>query len=283
MTDRMNDSFRETGEVLVELTAKAREAAREGASRRDFFTRTAKIAGATAMGAAGIKLLQPLAIRAAYAGTAPSDTILDIINIAATAEALAITFYTHALKHGQLHLVNIKANKPYFQAAVSQEYAHLQILESLGAKPLTTHFYFPTNMFTDQPTFFATAITLEEYFISAYLAAAVEFAGTYSTGITTPNLVAAGLAAQIGGIECEHKALLNVANNATPPNNVLIESALLTSVGGAVGPLTPFLTAGTTGFMTVPLPLPSVDVITAVAGPYPIGSFPSYSIFAPAM
>jgi hypothetical protein len=282
MNDRMNDGFRETGEVLHELTVKAREAARAGTSRRDFFERTAKLAGATAMGAAGIKLLQPLAITSAFAATAPTDTILDIVNIAATAEALAITFYTHALKHGQLHMVNIAANKNYFQAAVSQEYAHLQILESLGAKPLTTHFYFPTNMFTDQPTFFSTAVTLEEYFISAYLAAAVEFSGAYSTGIPTANLVAAGLAVQIGGIECEHKALLNVANNVTPPNNVLIESALLTSVGQATGPLTPFLAPGASGFNPVPLPLPGVDVITAIAGPYPISSFPSYSVFSPA-
>ncbi len=278
MSDRMNDSFRETGEVLVELTAKARETARAGGSRRDFFSRTAKIAGATALGAAGIKMLQPLAIKSAFAATAPTDTLQDIINIAATAEALAVTFYTHALKHGQLHLVNIKPNKPYFQAAVIQEYVHLQILESLGAKPLTKHFYFPTNMFTDQPTFFATASTLEDYFISAYLAGAMEFSGAISSGIPTANTTALGLCVQIAGVECEHRALLNVASNVQPPNNRIIESALLTSVGAAAGPLTPFLAPGTSGFMTVPLPLPSMDVVSAVAGAYGFSSFPAYTV-----
>jgi hypothetical protein len=286
MTDSLNDGFRETGEVLTELVAKAKEARRAGATRRDFFANTAKLAGATALGAAGIKVLQPIAARAATAATPPSDTALDILNIAATAEALAITFYTHALLHtGSLHMVNNMDNKNYFQAAVSQEYAHLQVLESLGGKPLFKHFYFPTAMFTDQPTFFSTAITLEEYFIAAYTAAAVEFSGAYSTGLTTPNLTGIGLCVQIAGVEAEHRALLREASNVNPPNNLLFEEPLLTSVGGAVAPLTPFLASGASGFNTVSLPLPSVDVITSIAGPYPIGSFPNngaFTIFSPA-
>jgi len=256
MTDAFIDSFEETGEVLTELVAKAGEAIRAGTSRRDFFARTAKLAGATALGGAGIGLLQPLAAASALAGTAPSDTTQTILNIAATAEALATTFYYHALYGEYLPDVNDIANRNYFQAAMVQEFVHLEILESLGAKLLTGKFYFPTDMFHEESVFFPTASTLEDYFISAYIAAAMEFSGAVSTGITKANTVALGLSVQIAGIECEHRALLNVASGATP--------------------LMPFL-AGGSGF-TGPLGRPSKAQVDALAQPYGFSSFPSYTV-----
>jgi hypothetical protein len=278
MTDRLNDSFRETGEVLTELVAKAKEARRAGTTRRDFFAGTAKLAGATAMGTAGIKLLQPIAARAATTTTPPTDTVLNIINIAATAEALAVTFYTHALLHKELALVQNPNFLNYFQAAVVQEYVHLEILQSLGAKPLTKSFYFPTGMFTSQTVFASTASTLEDYFISAYIAAAQEFSGAVSSGITSAQVVPIGLAVQIAGIECEHRALINVAANINPPNNRIIESALLTSVGAATGPLAPFLASGSAGFNTTPLNLPSKTLVDSLAQPYGFSFFPPYTV-----
>jgi hypothetical protein len=67
MTDHVTDAVIETGTVMTELVAKAKEARSAGRSRRDFFASTAKLAGATALGAAGIDLLQPIAARAATA------------------------------------------------------------------------------------------------------------------------------------------------------------------------------------------------------------------------
>jgi hypothetical protein len=81
---------------------------------------------------------------------------------------------------------------------------------------------------------------------------------------------------QIAGIECEHRALLNVAAGVTPPNNVLIETALLTTVGGAATPLMPFL-AGGTGFVG-PVGLPSMAAVDALAQPYGFSSFPPYTV-----
>jgi hypothetical protein len=277
MSDRLESSLRETGDVVGELVAKAGEANRAGTSRRRFFEATASLAGATALGAAGLKLIQPLSAAAAVARTTTTtDTFMNIIHIAATAEALASTFYYLALKSSQLPDVNSAANRNYFQAAVVQEYTHLEIMRSLGGGPLYKEFYFPDGMFTDETVFFPTASLLEDYFISAYIAAAMEFSGVVSSGITTPNPVAIGLAVQIAGIECEHRALLNVAANINPANNVLIETALLTSVSGAVAPLTPFLTGGM-GY-SGPYPLPSMNAINTVAQPYGFSSFPSYTI-----
>jgi hypothetical protein len=278
MPIEIDEMFGRTTAVMTELVAGAKEAQAAGASRRDFFAKTACIAGATALGAAGIGMMQPIA---AHAAATPhqtdADTVQDILNIAATAESLATTFYYQALGSASLPNVNSDANRNYFQAAAVQEFEHLLILDHLGGAPLATEFYFPTNMFTDETVFFPTAGTLEDYFISAYIAAAKELSGAVSSGIKMAVPKAIGLAVQIGGIECEHRALLRVAANLNPPNNRIIESALINRVGDAVAALTPFLTGGS-GF-TGPFKMPTKGEVNAIAWPYGFKSFPPFKIF----
>jgi hypothetical protein len=274
MSQSLEETLTQTGEVAIELAAKAREAKVRGDSRRAFFASTAKLAGATALGAAGIKVLQPIAAAAATSGI--TDTAQDIFDIAATAEALATTFYYHALAHPYtLPDVNNAANRNYFQAALTQEYEHfLYLTETLKGTPIVTEFYFPSDMWTNEATFFATASTLEDYFISAYIAAAMEFSGRVSSGITKPDPFAIGVAVQVLGVECEHRALLRVAANENPANNRIIESALLSSVGAAAGPLKPFLQGGN-GFVG-PIPMPvNMDTINTAAAPYGTSFFPT--------
>jgi rubrerythrin len=275
MGDIIADSVLETGTVMTELVAKAKEARKAGQSRRDFFANTAKLAGATALGAAGIDLMQPIAARAATRSTLPSsDTVADILNIACTAESLAITFYYHALLNAKtLPDVNNTANRNYFQAALVQEAEHLYYLESLGGKSLASAFHFPIDMFAKESVFFPTALLLEEYFISAYIAAALDFSGAYSSNITAASPSLIGTAVQIAGVECEHRALLGVAANINPPNGVIAETALLTSVSGAVAPLTKFLNGGS-GFETTPIPVLGKTAINNIAQPYGFSFFP---------
>jgi hypothetical protein len=279
MTDHIDDMLRTSTEVMTELVCKARESVAAGESRRAFFTKTAKIAGATALGSAGIGLLQPIAARAAVSQkkTTNTDTLQEILDIAATAEALATTFYYTALQNpAGLPDVNSTANRNYFQAATVQEFEHLLYLQRLGGKPVTTKFYFPDNMFTDESVFFPTALLLEEYFISAYLAAALDFSGAVSSNITTADPFALGFAVQVLGVECEHRALLGVAANINPPNGIIVETALLSSVAAAVPPLTPFLQGGS-GF-SGPLKLPHPDDINATASPYGFSFFPKVKL-----
>jgi hypothetical protein len=273
MSDIINETVRETGTVMTELVAKAREAKASGASRRSFFASTAKLAGATALGAAGVGLLQPIAARAATVSPPSQDTATDVLNLACTAETLAITFYYQALNHpNSLSTVNSVANRNYFQAALTQEYEHLLYLRSLGGTTLASSFYFPTNMFNHESVFYPTASTLEDYFISAYLAAALDFSGDYSPNISaSPTLI--GAAVQIFGVECEHRALLNVASGATPPNDRIIETALLKSVEDVVTPLTPFLSGGS-GFDPNPFHVPGVSELENMAAPYGSSFFP---------
>ena len=278
MRDAMEETFGKTMAVMTELVAKAKEANAAGASRRSFFAKTAVLASATALGAAGAGLLQPMAAAAATMDTEPTkDTLKSILDIAATAESLATTFYYNALGSGSLPNVNSDANRNYFQAAAVQEFEHLKILERLGGEPLTQTFYFPTDMFTDEAVFFPTASLLEDFFISAYIAAGREFSGAVAKKIPTADPNAIGLAAQIGGIECEHRALLRIAGNLNPPNNRIIESALIKRVSDAVAPLTPFL-AGGSGY-TGPFTMPHKAQVNAIAWPYDSKSFPAFKIF----
>lgn len=278
MQDSIDETFGQTTAVMTKLLEQAKEATAAGASRRSFFAKTAALASATTLGVAGAGLLQPIAAHAAApSDTSTPDTPQSIAATLATAEALATTFYFYALSSAHLPDVNSTANRNYFQAATVQEFEHLVILEKLGGAPLTTTFYFPDNMFTDEFVFFPTASTLEDTFISAYIAAAREFSGVVSSGLTKVNPDTIGLLVQTAGVECEHRALLRVAAGLNPPNNRIIESALIKRVSDAVAPLTPYLQGGP-GFVG-PFALPTAAEVNAISSPYNFASFPKYTFF----
>ncbi len=276
MADDLFESFRETGEITLELQRKAAESRARGESRRSFFRKTAALAGSTAMGVAGLRVLRP-ATAFALPPPACSDAYNTILDIAATAESLATTFYIQALESKSLRTVNSVANRNYFQAALTQEYIHLEILESLGAAPLATSFYFPDDMFTLPGVFYKYAGLLEDFFISAYISAAKEFSGITSSAIKLAKPISIGLAMQIAGIECEHRALLRVANNESPPNLFEIEPVLVKCVSDAATALGPFLSGGS-GFATTATPAPSMSDINTIASPYDFAFFKPIAI-----
>jgi hypothetical protein len=151
---------------------------------------------------------------------AQCETVQQIIDIAATAEAL----------DGQLALNDEQIQ--FLKASRAAEQAHYEVLVGAGAKPLTLTFTVPDpRIVTDVGVLLTTAINLEEAFIAAYLAAAQEFAI-----LGQPDLVK--LALQIGGVEAEHRAHLRFyaiigGVISGVPNNVAFEKSLFTSVGAA--------------------------------------------------
>ncbi len=170
-------------------------------------------------------------------GTAGYETVQQIINIAATAEAFAVTALGGALANaasGTLALTPLQ--RQTFTAARAEEQAHYAYLTGAGARPLTTTFTVPNpKIVTDVPTFLLTVIELEEAFIAAYLAAAQEFAL-----LGQPRL--AQLALQIGSVEAEHRAgarffAVEAGLLSGTPNDVAFEKALFTSVSGAADAL----------------------------------------------
>ncbi len=164
---------------------------------------------------------------------AQCETVQQIIDIAATAEALAVTAIGGAIQSaldGQLALNDEQIQ--FLKAARASEQAHYEVLVGAGAKPLTLTFTIPDpRIVTDASVLLTTAINLEEAFIAAYLAAAQEFAI-----LGQPDLVK--LALQIGGVEGEHRAHLrfyaiSAGVISGVPNNVAFEKSLFTSVGAA--------------------------------------------------
>jgi hypothetical protein len=182
-----------------------------------------------------------------------SDTTQSIINAALTAEQIATSFYYQGIagpsapRLGPVHNNN---NLNYFQAALWQEYQHTQILSGLGATSLTGSkaptLYFPDGTFDNAGSFLSLLNTLENAFIGAYLAAVNYWA-------TNSQPVYAEAAAQIMGVEAEHRALGRVTSGSNPPNNLVLEDALFTSVSDAVPVLLPFVEGGS-GFTPVSYP-----------------------------
>ena len=182
-----------------------------------------------------------------------ADLTQSIVDAALTAEQIATSFYYQGVagpsapRLGPVHNNN---NLNYFQAALWQEYQHTQILTNLGAASLTGStaptLYFPNGTFDSAGSFLSLLNTLENAFIGAYLAAVNYWA-------TTSQPVFAEAAAQIMGVEAEHRALGRVTSGSNPPNNLVLEDALFTSVSAAVPVLLPFVQGGK-GFTAVSYP-----------------------------
>jgi hypothetical protein len=212
------------------ITSELMGASSKNRSRRSLIKGAAAgAAGIAVAGAAGAFLL-PKGSKAHASGSSegPEDSITTILSIAATAEELAVTFYTNGIANaGKLGISG--ANLDYLIAALVEEQIHLDFLVTSGGTPLTSKFSFPqgNETFEDQGAFIGTLQQLEEAFIAAYLAAISEFA-QYGQ----PRL--AQIAGQIMGVEAEHRALgRSISPNLPFANNFAFEPALVESVGDA--------------------------------------------------
>jgi hypothetical protein len=181
--------------------------------------------------------------------TPTTETTQDILNIADTAEHLAITVLTAAVSSAtQLGLTaNGGVLLAVVQAALAEEQYHADFLEANGAKPLTDTFTVPDpKILTDPATFFATIEAAETIFIGAYMAATREFS-------QMGNRTLAQYAYQIGGVEAEHRVLARAAQvllgnpRESPPNNKAFESDIVYHVADAATILTNLGFIGGTG------------------------------------
>jgi Ferritin-like domain len=159
-------------------------------------------------------------------GTTQSQikAIQNILNIAVTAEMLGVTFYKQALVHAGSFNLSEKARLD-LKAALIEEQLHQQFLAQQGAKPLTNKFSlsFGRRTFEQFETFIKTQQLLEIIFVAAYLAAIKEFAQ-----LGRPDL--AQIAAQIGSVEAEHRAIGRAIGGMTPANNRAFSQVLLKQV-----------------------------------------------------
>ena len=186
------------------------------------------------------------------------DDLQTIINLASTAELFATTHYLAAI-NGKLGLADKQV--AYLKGGFLAEQEHLELLMSLGAKPVVTEFYVPENLFSDQKFFSAVTEVAETAFVGAYLAATRIFsqsADTTKFAVTT---------AQIACVEAEHRALARqIGDNLA--NNISYAQYTLQNVSDAVPVLQPFLDGkpadDSLGTFVGPVKPPTADDIAKV-------------------
>lgn len=128
-------------------------------------------------------------------GSISADT--DIAKLAATAELLAIDFYTRSIRSRKLK----GAEAAYLAAALQNEKDHYRALAGvLGrAAPKGLKFKFPNGTFSSARSIGRTGQALETAFVGAYLGAV--------KALRSNDLKA--VAAQIGNNESRHLAILS--------------------------------------------------------------------------
>lgn len=197
------------------------------ATRRRFMQKLLLAGGAAAAGAAGLSKVVP----------ALADAVTDFAVAAVGAERIGIAFYGNALGSGSpwsasgdaatTTLLN-SSHRGYFQAAFDQETSHLATLRSLGVDFPATTFQFPAGTFATKGSMLAMGAALESIFIGAYL-------GAVKQAAAGGNAFVAEAAAQICGIECEHRVLINDIMAISPPNDRFYEGDVASPPSGALG------------------------------------------------
>lgn len=151
-----------------------------------------------------------------------------LIDTAATAEALAVTYLTAVIKKAPG--TPVAKFSDVLKAANAEEYDHYKALISLGAKPITTKFWAPTAFFGHNLSgVFPTLQVAETLFVNAYLIAITTFANAGKDSL-------ARYASEISGVEAQHLALARFAAGKLP-NDVGFTDYSINSIGGIVNAL----------------------------------------------
>lgn len=192
-----------------------------GALEASFSTRRSRrtfLKGAVATGVAATSV--GLLTKAAHGQAQAADTVQTILNVAATAETLAVTFYTNGVTNATaLGLSGGALND--IKAALIEEQIHLNFFKANGGVPAAQTFSFPkgTATFSDLATFISTQQQLEGVFDSAFIAASYEF-----VQLGHPDL--ARIAVQIAMIESEHRAL---GRDIASDKNLTLDATMATT------------------------------------------------------
>ena len=189
-------------------------------TRADFLSRGAK--GGLALVAGGSVLAMT---NGPAFGSVAADT--DIAKLAATAELLAIDFYTRSIRSRKLK----GAEAAYLAAALQNEKDHYKALAGvLGrAAPKNLRFKYPAGTFGSARSIGRTGQALETAFVGAYLGAV--------KALKSNDLKA--VAAQIGNNESRHLAILSNIAAGTIVSGPSFPKAL--TAAQATRALTPFL------------------------------------------
>jgi hypothetical protein len=187
-----------------------------------------------AVGAAAAGVFGPASSALAAATRTSGDSIKTVVTTAVTAEALAVTVLTAAIKSSP----GTKAAPfiPVLKSANYTEFRHFEVLSSLGAKPLTEKFWIPNAALgAGNINLFKTIEAAETLFVNAYLIGITTFAKAKQDKL-------ARYAGEILGTEAEHRVLARYAESVINglkhvPNNIGFEPYRFTSMAAIVGEL----------------------------------------------
>ena len=225
--------------------------------RRSFLKGAAGIGGGVAMAS----FAGALGVSAAEGG----DDVQTILNLAATAETLAVTFYYSAITARTFDLA--EGDVVYLKFALDAEQQHLDFLNANGGKTLTDKFFVPANLLSDAALFVQVGTQAETAFVGAYLAATRRFAD-----LGLPRLAAT--AAQVACVEAQHLALARDIGGLVP-NNISLALPIYFNVSDAVPTLAPFLKGGQ-GFIG-PVMYPGKDNVSTALGGVKAESIPPFT------
>jgi hypothetical protein len=187
-----------------------------------------------AVGAAAAGVFGPASSALAAATRRDGDSANTVVTTAVTAEALAVTVLTAAVKTSP----GTKAAPfiPVLKSANYTEFRHFEVLSSLGARPLTTKFWIPNAALgTKNINLFKTIEVAETLFVNAYLIGITTFAKAKQDKL-------ARYAGEILGTEAEHRVLARYAESVVNglehvPNNLGFETYRLKTMASIVGEL----------------------------------------------
>lgn len=238
-------------------------AGKQTLSRRRVLQAAAGVGG----GVAAASFAQLFGLRAAHAQLQDAqDTPQTILNLAATAEALAITCYYQTVAGNPLGLSDGALG--HLTLTLTAEQAHLSYLQSLGGEALATGFYVPELFLSDQVVNATTCAAAEVAFAGAYLAATRRFAE-----LGEPRLAAT--MAQHAASEVEHLTLVRLIGGLAPANPNSLPAPIYFNVSDVVPTLVPFIQGGD-GFVG-PIGLPGAAAVKALAGSLTAAPIPTFT------
>ena len=141
-----------------------------------------------------------------------NSDIKAILDIAVTAEQLAVTFYNNGVARAEK--LGLKGDDlDYIKSALIEEQIHLDFFYENNGRGLVNTFSFPDpDTFKDLDAFIATQQTLEGVFDAAFIAAVGDFYDLKQRGL-------AQIACQVAMIESEHRALGRAIVELDPADN----------------------------------------------------------------
>lgn len=216
-------------------------------SRRKF------LMGSAALGGASMLSFSQLFGFQRVFGQGEGDDPQTILNLAATAESLAVTHYYNVLTDSNIALT--PAERSILANALDAEIQHLVFLNANGGEALTTEFFFPMNVYNDREQFSVITEQAETAFVAAYLAATRRIA-------ELGNPLLAATAAQVAVVEQAHLALIRQIGGRVP-NHVSLGQPLFYNTSDAVPVLQGFLEGGE-GFMDQSYSFPGADAVADV-------------------